>query len=261
MSRFSAAVAEEAAQLLVTRRLAATPGAVLPEHLRPQTVEEALQIQQAFANLWCEQTDDSIGGWKCLQPNEDKLIIAPIFTSTINSVAPVTAVTTAEKVRIEPELAFYIAKDLPARETPYTASDVDAAIGRTHLALELIHCRYAEPGTTTFADNLADNLVNQGLFVGPEVDATQAAKASTVNFAANANGQSIFAGEGRHPNLGPRLPLYWLAEFLRSRGEGLQAGQVIITGSYAGIWDIPTGSTLTVEYQGLGTLTVSFNAA
>jgi len=170
-------------------------------------------------------------------------------------------VTTAEKVRIEPELAFYIAKNLPARETPYTASDVDAAIGRTHLALELIHCRYAEPGTTTFADNLADNLVNQGLFVGPEVDATQAAKASTVNFAANANGQSIFAGEGRHPNLGPRLPLYWLAEFLRSRGEGLQAGQVIITGSYAGIWDIPTGSTLTVEYQGLGTLTVSFNAA
>lgn len=261
MSQLFTTAVEEAAQQLVTRRLSATPGARLPEALRPRTLEEALQIQQAFATRWCEQTDDSIGGWKCLQPTEDKWIIAPIFTSTINSIAPVTAVTTAGKVRIEPELAFYLAKDLPLREAPYTATDVDAAIGRTHLALELIHCRYSAPQTTTFADNLADNLVNQGLLVGPPVNGEHAAKASTIYFSAMANGQSVFSGEGHHPNQGPRLPLYWLAEFLRSRGQSLLAGQVIITGSYAGIWEVPTDTELTVDYQGLGTLTASFKAA
>lgn len=261
MSQISAPAAEEAAQLLVKRRLSGRTGDILPEALRPDTVEEALAIQRAFARLWCEQNDDSIGGWKCLQPSADKLVIAPIFTSTINSIAPVIARATDGHIRVEPELAFYLAQDLPPRETPYTASDVDAAIGRTHLALELIHCRYAAPEATTFADNLADNLVNQGLFIGPEVDGEKAAQAGNIQFKAGANGEIFFEGEGRHPNALPRLPVYWLAEFLRSRGDGLVAGQVVITGSYAGILHAPLQVPVEIEYQGLGVLSVFFQAS
>lgn len=260
MPQLSDAAVREAAEQLVQRRLTGEPGDLLPEALRPRDVADALRIQQAFADRWCHLQDDSIGGWKCLQPTADKLIVAPIFTSTINTFAPVTLKATRDRAAVEPELAFYLARDLPAREAPYTAAEVDAAIGRTHLALELIHCRYAAPETAGFADNLADNLVNQGLFVGPEVDGKAAETAGEIGLRAEADGAAFFEGQGRHPNGAPRLPIYWLAEFLSRQGRGLQAGQVIITGSYAGIIEAPLKQTIRIHYQGLGTLEATFLA-
>jgi 2-keto-4-pentenoate hydratase len=64
--------------------------------------------------------------------------------------------------------------------------------------------------------------------------------------------------EGRHPNADPRAPLYWLAEFLRSKGQGLQAGQAVITGSYAGSFDVPLEQQVAIRYGALGVLKVRF---
>jgi len=51
-----------------------------------------------------------------------------------------------------------------------------------------------------------------------------------------------------------------LAEFLRSRGQGLVAGQAVITGSFAGVFEVPLNTPVTLEYVGLGTMQVSFTA-
>src|SRR5690606_39981142 len=66
-------------------------------------------------------------------------------------------------------LSLHDALPISPRPEPYTPADVDAAIARTHLALELINSRYAEPDAAEFPEMLADGLVNQGLFIGPEV--------------------------------------------------------------------------------------------
>jgi 2-keto-4-pentenoate hydratase len=155
---------------------------------------------------------------------------------------------------------FIFGQDLPPRTEPYTPADVDAAIARTHMALELMHSRYADLNAVSFADNLADGLVNQGLFIGPEVDA-EAARATaqmtiTVTYADGTSSQH----QGKHPNGQPRAPLYWLAEFLRQRGEGIVAGQAVITGSFAGILDVPLSEAVVIDYEGLGRMTVNFNA-
>jgi 2-keto-4-pentenoate hydratase len=131
---------------------------------------------------------------------------------------------------------------------------------RTHLGLELINSRYAEPNTCSFPEMLADGLVNQGLFIGPQVDASLAREASELSITVTcANGEHS-EHQGRHPNIHPRAPLYWLVEFLRSRGEGLVAGQVVITGSFAGVIEVPLDTNIDIHYAGLGTLNVSFTA-
>ncbi|RYY73746.1 MAG: hydratase [Gammaproteobacteria bacterium] len=252
----------EAAAILVKRRQTGIQGDQLPQELRPTNPEQALAIQAAVSDLWCELEDDSIGGWKCLASSDEKPIIAPIYTRTINSVAPVEIwpkPSDKNLARIEPELAFFFGKDLPPRGEPYAPAEVDAAISRTHMALELIGCRYTDPASCEFPEMLADGLVNQGLFIGPQVDNDLARNAS--EFGINLiHGVEVSERHGKHPNGNPRAPLYWLAEFLRSRGQGIVAGQAVITGSFAGVLEVPLNANITLEYAGLGTMEVSFTA-
>jgi 2-keto-4-pentenoate hydratase len=252
--------AQEAAAILVERRQTGTQGDRLPESCRPTSLEESLAIQAAVSERWCDVMDDSIGGWKCLLPPEGKIIVGPIYTRTIDSVAPVALwpkPSDGNIARIEPELAFFFGKDLPARAQPYTPADVDAAISRTHLALELINSRYSNPGDCTFPEMLADGLVNQGLFIGPQVDSELARNASEFTLNVSKNGE-LSTHHAKHPNGNPRAPLYWLAEFLRSQGQGIVAGQAVITGSFAGVLEVPMNTEIALEYVGLGKMEVSF---
>ena len=256
--------AAAAAAILVARRVNGSQSDRLPVSCRPQDLEQALAIQAAVTAQWCAQMDDSIGGWKCLLPPQDKLVVGPIYTRTIDSVPPVSlwAKTTADgaRARIEPELAFFFGSDLPPRPAPYTPAEVDAAIARTHMALELINSRYADPASCEFPEMLADGLVNQGLFIGPQVDSDNARGASSFTITMTCANGEIIERQGQHPNTHPRAPLYWLAEFLRSRGEGIVAGQAVITGSYAGVIEVPLNSDIRIDYAGLGSMQVSFTA-
>lgn len=254
--------AQEAAAILVERRQTGAQGDRLPESCRPTNLDEALAIQAAVTERWNEVMDDSIGGWKCLLPPEGKIVVGPIYTRTIDSVAPVSLwpkPSDSNIARIEPELAFFFGRDLPVREEPYTAADVDAAISRTHLALELINSRYIDPTQCTFPEVLADGLVNQGLFIGPQIDSELARNASEFTLNVSQNGE-LSTHHAKHPNTNPRAPLYWLAEFLRSQGQGIIAGQAVITGSFAGVLEVPINTDITLEYVGLGKIEVSFTA-
>lgn len=254
--------AQEAAAILIKRRQTGTQGDRLPESCRPTTLAESLAIQAAVTEQWCAEENDTIGGWKCLLPPEGKLIVGPIYTRTIDSVAPVSLwskPSDSNIARIEPELAFFFGRDLLPRERAYTAAEVDAAISRTHLALELINCRYQDPSQCEFPEMLADGLVNQGLFIGPQVDDELARNAHEFSLNVAQNGQ-LSHYDAKHPNGNPRAPLYWLAEFLRSQGQGIVAGQAVITGSFAGVLEVAMNAEITLDYVGLGKMEVSFKA-
>lgn len=252
--------AQQAAQILVARRRNGSQGERLPDSCRPQDLDSALAIQQAVSEHWCSSQDDSIGAWKCSLPSQDKIVLGPIYTRTIDSIPPVALWAKEDQARIEPELAFFFAHDLPPRAAAYTSAEVDAAIARTHMALELINSRYTEPASCSFAEMLADGLVNQGLFIGPEVDGEQARQASEFLISVDCGSGETREYQGRHPNTHPRAPLYWLVEFLRSQGQGIVAGQAVITGSFAGAINVPLNTPLSIHYAGLGAMNVSFTA-
>jgi 2-keto-4-pentenoate hydratase len=248
-------LAAAAATILSARRRAGEQGPRLAETMRPLDLDTALAIQSAVT----AQLGERVGAWKCGLPFDSNVVIAPIYAGAIHTASPCPAWTRAAKVRVEPELAFILGRDLPPRDAPYTPADIDAVIARTHLALELIDSRYTDPTAVSFAENLADGLLNQGLFIGPQVDDEQARTTASIAITVQPEAEPERHLDGRHPNADPRAPLYWLAEFLRSRGQGLQAGQAVITGSYAGSFDVPVDRHIDIRYGDLGMLTVRFS--
>ena len=246
----------DAAKILAQRRLRGESGVQLPFDLRPNNVADAMQIQGLLAS----QMQDDIAGWKCGMPSEDRIVIAPIFAQTVfqQKLSNICKVYDKNLVKIEPEMAFVLATDLPPRITPYVADDIRPAISHAQLALEIIGCRYAEPALTSFTEHLADGLFNQGLFLGPKIhlhDAEQAQKMTIRLSVENAVQQEF---DGIHPAFSPIEPLFWLVEYLRKQGAGLKAGQAIITGSFAGSPVVPINKNISLQFAELGSIDVRF---
>ena len=101
---------------------------------------------------------------------------APIFAPAIRQEFALPVVADGDTAKIEPEIAFVLARDLPARATPYSEEEVRGALREARFVLELVGSRYADPTAITFPELLADSISNRGLFVGPVVaDAFDAA--------------------------------------------------------------------------------------
>jgi len=251
----------EAAFELVARRTSARQGPRLPPICRPADVEDGWQIQQEVTRRLALP----VGGWKTALPSPGKLVAAPIYAATVRHgatcavpAAPVTpAGPAANSVRVEPELAFVLTADLPARAQPYSDAEVDQAVGSVHAALEICASRYLDHAGLPFAEMLADGLVNSGLWIGPALAAPEAA-AFELNW--QVEGEAASSKPALHPDGAARAPLYWLANFLRERGLGLRAGQAVITGSYAGVLTLPLGKSVRFSYGALARFEVTFSA-
>ena len=246
-----------AARFLVAARQSRRPGERIPEAARPTDIDAAVAIQKRVTEL----LGLPIGGWKCSVPTPPRPIpMAPIYASTIFSSAPCPILPIGGLARIEPEIAFVMARDLPARDAPYTETEVRTAIRAPHLVLELIGPRYADPVSATFPELLADAIANHGLFIGPAVPGALEHSLGTIPISIETAGKSLHAVEGKHPDGHPLKPLVWLANYLAKSGTNLAAGQIVTTGSYCGVVDVPLDTPLSVRFGDLGTLNVQFTA-
>jgi 2-keto-4-pentenoate hydratase len=246
-----------AARHLLAARRARQSGARLAESCRPAGLQDALAIQRRVQELLGFPT----GGWKCSAPTAERAIsCAPIFAPTITRASPCPALAPGGRVRIEPEIAFALGQDLPCRTAPYDEAEVCAAIAETRLALELLDSRYSDPGAVTFAELLADQVSNQGLFVGPVVPDAMSRQLEGFAIAIETATATLHARAGKHPDGHPLRPLVWLANFLASQSEigGLKAGAVVTTGSYAGALEVPVSTPLQVRFGDLGQIDIEF---
>ncbi|WP_027798079.1 2-keto-4-pentenoate hydratase [Paraburkholderia dilworthii] len=256
-----AALGKQAARILVAARRQGTLVERLPVDLRPANLDEGFAIQQQVG----DQLGGQPGAWKCALPPAGKLIAAPIYDAVIHRGAQcrIRAVPAQSCVRAEPELACLLARDLPPRREAYGEAEVLEALGDVHLALEVLGSRYAHPESLTFPELLADGLFNAGLVIGPRVQLRDGATLAdlpiefTISVTRAERDTASFAG--RHPDRSVLAPIVWLVNFLRVRGLGLHAGQAVITGSYAGVLELPIGCELQVGFGDLGTLPILFS--
>lgn len=250
---------EQAARILVTARRKGALVERLPVELLPANVDDGFAIQLEVRH----QLGGRNGAWKCALPQPGKVIAAPIYDADIHR-GDVCRISGPPRVsvRAEPELACLLNRDLPPRREVYGEDEVLDALGDTHLALELLGCRYAHPEELTFPELLADGLFNAGLVLGPRVSlldgATPADLPVELDLGLTRVGEETVTFTGRHPDRGVLAPIVWLANFLRVRGLGLYAGQAVITGSYAGVLELPVGCELRIGFGELGTLSLTF---
>ncbi len=256
----TAAQIDQAARHLLAARRAGQAGSRLPESCRPTELEDALSIQQRVQALLGSTT----GGWKCSLPTVERpLSYAAIFASSIARSSPCRARARAGIARIEPEIAFVLGRDLSPGARPYREDEVRAAISETRLVLEILGSRYADAAAVTFPELLADQVSNEGLFVGPVLEHAFSHPLEAFPIAVDRPAGPLHRRDGRHPDGHPLRPLFWLANHLATRNPvgGLRAGQIVTTGSYAGALEVPVGMPLRVGFGGLGEIAVELTTA
>jgi 2-oxo-3-hexenedioate decarboxylase len=153
--------------------------------------------------------------------------------------------------RVEPELAFLLAKPLPANVSLPEALDAVAAIAP---ALEIIDSRF-DNFKFTLGDVVADNASSSGYVIGswhePHQDFSNLGLVMSINGAARQVGST--AGI-----LGNALrSLVAAARLSAAAGEPLQAGWIVMAGGATAAEALKPGQHVLLEMQGLGRVEIN----
>ncbi len=162
---------------------------------------------------------------------------------------------------LEMELAFILGKRLEGANV--TLFDVLSATDYVVPALELIdaRCHRVDPQTKRprrVFDTISDNAANAGIVIGGrpikpmEIDLRWAAGLLYRNGIIEETG--VAAGVLNHPGNG----IAWLAKKFAPHGVALEAGQVILSGSFVRPVAARKGDTFHADYGPLGNITCHF---
>jgi 2-oxo-hept-3-ene-1,7-dioate hydratase len=163
--------------------------------------------------------------------------------------------------RVEVELAFILARRLEG--TAVTLFDVLNATDYIVPSIEIIDARIRridpETGRTrTVRDTISDNAANAGLVLGGRPVRPDAVDLRWVAALLYRNGvieeSGVAAAVLNHPANGPA----WLARRLAPYGEALEAGEIILGGSFTAPVHVRAGDSLHVDFGPLGGLSVRF---
>lgn len=153
--------------------------------------------------------------------------------------------------KVEAEIAFILGEDL---EGPgVTIEQVLAAAEYVVPALEMIDSRY-ENFQFTLPDVIADNTSASRVFIGSAMRKPADLELDLVGVTLAVNGELKDLGAGAAVLGHPAQSVAMLAGMLSRKGLKLKAGQVILTGGMTGALMLSPGDTVTVKWDGLGTM-------
>ncbi len=153
--------------------------------------------------------------------------------------------------KAEAEVAFVAGRDLCGGVPSY--SEFLAALAYALPALEIVDSAIAG-WTLTLADTVADN-ASCGLYVlGNQPVAIGQLRSSELGLQLDRNGRTEAIGSGSACLGHPLRAAYWLARTLAARGEGLRAGDVILSGALGPMVPAVAGDLLQATIGALGTV-------
>jgi 2-oxo-hept-3-ene-1,7-dioate hydratase len=181
----------------------------------------------------------------------DDMFFAPGDLPTDRFIAP----------RVEVELAFILKRGL--RGAQVSVDDVLEATEYVQPAIEIIDARIEQFDRHTKAprkvfDTISDNAANAGILLGGrkvhprEIDLPWVGAILRQNGVVEETG--LAAGVQGHPAVG----IAWLAQKLAPWGEGLEAGEVVLAGSFTRPVGARKGDAFDADYGPLGRFTFTF---
>jgi 2-keto-4-pentenoate hydratase len=234
----------------------------LDEAIRPRDRIEGYAIQAGLEKY----SSDKLFGWKIAATSEagqKHINVAGPMAGRILAETVIadggTASMAGNEMRVaEPEFAFRMRLDLPARPTPYTVQEVLDAVGTLHPAIEIPDSRFADIVSAGEAQLIADNACAHLFVLGPatsadwrSIDLVEERPVTTMR------GQQ-FVGHGKNVLGDPLKALTWLANELRQLGVTLKAGQIVTTGTCHPPLPIQAGDFCAVDFGALGKVSVGF---
>lgn len=157
--------------------------------------------------------------------------------------------------RVEVELAFVLGK--PLKGPGVTLFDVLRATEYVVPALELIDGRSQYP--RRIVDNIADNAAAAGIVLGGRTVRPDEIDLRWVSALLYKNGvieeSGVSAAVLGHPAMG----IVWLANKLSAYGTVLEAGHIVLAGSFTRTVPVSRGDTIHADYGQLGSISVHFS--
>jgi 2-keto-4-pentenoate hydratase len=254
------AAGRAAERLLAEHKAGVTFKALGPEDA-PAAISDAYDIQDRLVTLLRAQHGGTIG-------YKVGLTSAPM-QSFCGISHPIAGVVLAKRIHrsgatispkdfgrlgLEFEIAVRIGSDIAAGETPHTAASIQPHIDGVCAAIELVDDRSADYANLDVRSLVADNSWNAGIVVSDFAAAWPDLEAALGK--ATKDGSPIGEGHGRDILGHPFNSVAWLADQLASRGEGLKAGQIVMTGSVMKTIFPTETASYRFDLEGLGVVEV-----
>ena len=198
-------------------------------------------------------------GWTRLAGPEDTLdpILGHYMSDRVyeedNPVS--TRYFTAGSAAAEPEIVFYLNKDLKGPNV--SRAEVIEAIEGVGIAMEFVNFRVTEPRSREHA--IADNGIAAGVVLGraryslDDLDFSTIEGRVTVNGDESNNGMATsIMGED------PIAALVWAANELPKWGMHLKAGDFVVSGTVCVPLPVSAGDSAEIRFSGMGSLNASF---
>lgn len=155
---------------------------------------------------------------------------------------------------IECEVGVKLGAALPAAGAPYTREAVAAAVESLMTAFEVVDNRRTagQERETQLLTTIAGNVLNAGVALGAPVTDWRGLDLAAAYGQMTINGELVGDGHGADVMGHPLEPLVWLANMLAARGQGLEAGMLVITGSIVSPKWLQPGDAAVISIEGLG---------
>lgn len=170
------------------------------------------------------------------------------------------SVTELMQPKVEAEIAFVLAKDLPNRKisTVELINSIDYAL----VAIEIVGSRI-ENWNIKITDTIADNASASHYVLGHrpvklsdfDVVGCGMIMEKVTHFSAQ-----VSSGNGSACLGSPINAMLWLANKMAELGTPLKAGEVILSGALGEMANVEAGDTFRATIEGLGSVSISFTA-
>jgi 2-oxo-hept-3-ene-1,7-dioate hydratase len=163
--------------------------------------------------------------------------------------------------RVEAEIAFLMGRDLSGPQT--TRDDVLHATGHVAPALEILDTRILRADPTTgkariITDTVSDNAANAGIVLGQQRHTIDAQDLRWVGAIVKRNGVVEETGLGAGVLNDPVTGILWLVHRLAAYGQGLKAGDIVLSGSFVRAIEAPPGGRFEADFGPFGQVSINF---
>ena len=228
---------------------------------RPATIADAYDIQQWYVALLREKCGDAVGYKVGLTSAAmqafcgiDHPIAGVVLASRVQQTGAIVRRADFGRLGLEFEIAVRIKSDVPVTGMACSAETIAPHIDGVCAAIEIVDDRAADYTNLDVLSLVADNSWNAGIVLSEF--ATTWPDLEGVLGRATRDHAAIGEGFGRDILGHPFNSAAWLATQLSSRGVGLKAGQVVMTGSVMKTIFPEADASYRFELAGIGSVEV-----
>lgn len=162
--------------------------------------------------------------------------------------------------RVEAEIAFIMKAPL---DGDVTRDDVIAATDYVAPSLEILDTRIQRKDPATgqariIVDTVSDNAANAGVVLGHARHAPEAFDLRWAGAILRVNSDVEATGLGAAVLDDPVMGLVWLARRMHQYGQRIEAGQIILSGSFIAPIECPSGTRIEADFGAFGDVSINF---